>query len=336
MRQVAVCEDAGTGLRAVVAVDDVTLGPGLGGVRWRPYPDLDAATGEARRLARVMTLKHACADLPYGGAKSVLLQDGPAPATGEARTAQLLAFGRFVAGLGGVYVPGVDMGTSVDDLAVVGTVAGDVSCDRADPSPSTALGVYAGIGAALAAIDRDLAGAHVVVQGVGHVGRDLAERLAAAGARVTVADADGHRAATVARRVGGDVVAPSEACSVACDVLAPCATARVVDQAVARRLRCRVVAGGANDVLASREVATTLAGRGIVYVPDFVANAGGVVHIHATRSAWGADKLEASLSAIGDRVSSILDRARATGRTPLAVAEAMAADRLGHPVALPA
>jgi leucine dehydrogenase len=338
--QLTLCHDRASGLRAVIAIDDSTLGPGLGGVRWLPYPDEHAAENEACRLARVMTLKNACADLPYGGAKSVLLRDdfahGDDDVDGDARRhAQLRAFGRFVDRLGGAYIPGVDMGTSVKDLAEIGVVAHQVSCDHEDPSPWTALGVFAGIRATLSAIGTNLPGAHVVVQGTGHVGADLARRLAEAGCRVTVTDVDPVRAHAVAREIGGRVVDPKDALTTPCDVLAPCAIAKVIDRSTVANLQCRVVAGGANDVLATRDLAAMLAQRGTVYVPDFVINAGGVIQIHAERSGWGPDKLEESLLAIGDRVARIVSEADRSGRTPVAVAEEMASQRLGRPIALP-
>jgi leucine dehydrogenase len=336
--QLTRCHDRDSGLRAVIAIDDTTLGPGLGGVRWQAYPNERAAEDEARRLARVMTLKNACADLPYGGAKSVLVKD-PVDRDNESdapphRRDQLRAFGRFVDRLGGAYIPGVDMGTSVEDLAVIGMVAGEVSCDHEDPSPWTALGVFAGIRAALSCAGRDLTGAHVVVQGAGHVGADLARRLAVAGCRISVADVDSIRARAVAQEVGGRVVDPEGVVTTPCDVLAPCALAKVIDRSTVDALQCRIVAGGANDVLATHDVAELLDQRGIVYVPDFVINAGGVIQIHARRSSWGADKLEGSLLAIGDRVSRIVTEADRTARTPVTVAEEMASHRLGRSIAL--
>ena len=341
--------DRESGLRAVVAIDDTTLGPGLGGVRWRDYPDAASAEDEARRLARVMTLKNACADLPYGGAKSVLLTDdlvrmhhgteGQAEAQAHRqahRRAQLRAFGRFVDRLGGLYLPGVDMGTSVADLAEIGTMAHEVSCDQADPSTWTALGVFAGISAALSCVGESLAGTRVVVQGAGHVGADLARRLAEVDCLVLVADIDPVRAHAVAREVGGRVVDPAAAVITPCDVLAPCAAGKVIDRSNVDALRCRVVAGGANDVLARRDVAALMVQRSIVYVPDFVINAGGVIDIHARRAAWGPDKLEGSLLAIGNRVEGIVREAQHSGRTPVAVAEELASQRLGRPLALAA
>jgi len=265
-QQVIRCQDEESGLRGVIAIDDTTLGPGLGGVRWLAYPSEQAAEDEARRLAHAMTLKNACADLPYGGAKSVLLRDdrrGADDAAGR-RRAQLRAFGRCVQRLGGTYIPG----------AVIGCVADEVSCQQLDPSPSTALGVFAGIEAALIGTGRRVAGARVVVQGVGHVGADLARRLAAGGADVTVADVDADRASSVAGEIGGRAVQPGAALTAACDVLAPCATAKVVDAATVGSLRCSILAGGANDVLATADMATALAARGVLYIPDFVINAG--------------------------------------------------------------
>jgi len=222
----------------------------------------------------------------------------------------------------------------VDDLAVIGMVAGEVSCDHEDPSPWTALGVFAGIRAALSCAGRDLPGAHVVVQGAGHVGADRARRLAVAGCRISVADVDSIRAGAVAQEVGGRVVDPERVVTTPCDVLAPCALAKVIDRSTVDALQCRIVAGGANDVLATHDVAELLDQRGIVYVPDFVINAGGVIQIHARRSSWGADKLEGSLLAIGDRVSRIVTEADRTAQTPVTVAEEMASDRLGRPIAL--
>ncbi len=335
VEQLTICQDRRTGLQAVIAVDDTTLGPGLGGIRWRPYSDMTAAAAEALRLARGMTLKNACADIPYGGAKSVICARPEGPPSGSDRIAQLESFGRFVARLGDAYVPGVDMGTSVDDLAVIGSVAPDVSCDRQDPSPMTALGVFAGIRAAVESGGGPLRGSRVLVQGAGHVGADLARRLAAAGCRLLVADTEETRAAAIATRTGATVVDPGSALDTECDVFAPCATARVIDGTALGRLRCRIVAGAANDVLAAPDLAEGLAARSIVYVPDFVISAGGVIHIHALRSGWGSDKLEGSLLAIGDRVRRILHEAERTGQSPVSVAETMASDRLGRPLALP-
>ena len=206
------------------------------------------------------------------------------------------------------------MGTSVADLAVIATVAPWVSCNHEDPSPATALGVFHAIAAAVRhVLGRDLSGVRVTVQGAGHVGSVLAGLLADQGAVVGVADVDARRADAVARqrrwrRRGGRRRAHARPC----DVFAPCASARVLRPRLDRELRCRLVVGAANDVLAERSCAERLADRGIVYVPDFVSNAGGVLQIHAERAGWDADRLDLSLAAVGRRTFDLLDEAETT------------------------
>jgi leucine dehydrogenase len=330
--RVAIAHDHATGMQAVIAIDDTTRGPGLGGVRWMPYPDLDAAVAEASRLARGMTLKNALAELPYGGAKSVILSHDD----GADRASVLRAFGRMVADLRGAYIPGVDMGTSIEDLAVIGSVGAEVACNHEDPSPWTALGAYAAIAAAVRHVDHsELDGHRVVVQGAGHVGSSLALRLADAGVEVLVTDIDPDRSERVATSVGGRAVEPEEALAISCDVLAPCAQARVITPANAPILGARIVAGAANDMLSERSCAAELAGAGITYVPDFLLNAGGVIHIHAIRSGWDRRRLGEAVMEIGIRTGEVLERADASGRSPLDIAEEMATDRLGHPVSVP-
>jgi leucine dehydrogenase len=323
--QLVICRDRGTGMRAVIAVDDTRRGPGLGGVRYRPYGSITAAAREAQRLAEAMTRKHAAAGLPYGGAKAVILDNGLV----ADREQIMLAFGGFVARLAGTYIPGVDMGTTVADLAAIATVAPDVACHDEDPSPWTAMGVWAAIGAAVTGERAgDLSGVKVVVQGAGHVGASLASQLHASGADVVVADVDVARARLVAERVDGVAIAAGAVLDEPCDVLSPCAVARVVDAETVARLRCRWVVGAANDTLASEDVATLLAARGIAYVPDFVVNAGGVIHIHALREGWSTERLSEEVLRVGDRVARIVDEAARDGRTPLDVAERLVAAAL--------
>ncbi len=320
------CEDPSTGLRGIIVVDDTTLGPALGGVRWKAYPSEAAAARECRRLAAGMTLKNAAADLPYGGGKSVIIDDG----TPVDRDAVLRAFGGFVAGLDGAYIPGVDMGTTIDDLAVVGTVAPDVACSSSDPSPWTALGTWAAIRSAVRHSDgaATLAGVTVAVQGTGHVGASLARLLARDGADVIVADVDAARAREIADEVGGRAIGADEILTSACDVLAPCAVARVIAADSIGTLRCRIVAGAANDLLADADCADQLEQRGILYVPDFLANAGGVIHIHALRAGWDETRLHEAVLRIGDRVDRTLDDAASSALTTLAAAEGLARKRI--------
>jgi leucine dehydrogenase len=334
--QLTLCHDRATGLSAAIAVDDTTLGPGLGGVRWMPYPSLDAAVEEACRLSRVMTLKNALAEIPYGGAKSVMVRPTTGLVEPSVRHAQLLAFAGAVRRLGGAYIPGVDMGTSVADLAVIATVAPFVSCNHQDPSPATALGVFHAIAAAVRHTwGRSLSGVRVTVQGAGHVGGALADLLAEQGAVIGVADIDPLRADTVARRVGGVVVATEDATTRGCDVFAPCASARVLRADAIPSLRCGIICGAANDVLAERRDAELLAARGIVYVPDFVSNAGGVLQIHAERAEWESERLTLGLAALGARTFDLLDESAASHALPLHVAEGWVSARLGRTVTIP-
>jgi leucine dehydrogenase len=319
--QLSCCYDPTTGLRAVIAIDDTTLGPGLGGVRYAVYSDEWHAIEEATRLATAMTLKNAVAGVPYGGAKCVILADR----SQVDRAAVMRALGRFIARHGGDYVPGVDVGTTVGDLAEVARVASDVACHDADPSPWTALGVLAAIRAAVAhECGTGLTGVRVAVQGAGHVGSELVRLLRADGAEVSVADIDPTRAVGVATLHDARVVDPDAILSEPCDVLAPCAMGRVLDDASVALLRCKIVAGAANDTLASHDVAFTLAERAIRYVPDFVANAGGVIQIHALRSGWDDGRLTEAVAAIGDRVTKLLTAAEDRGVPPLEAAEALA------------
>lgn len=327
--QVIACHDRATGLRAVIAIDNTTLGPGFGGTRWRPYASPEAAVIEAQRLAAAMTLKHACADLPYGGAKSVILADGPAAPQGDERRAALLAFGEFVARTNGAYIPGVDMGTTPTDMRVIEERGGRAFCDEVDPGPYTARGVYAAMRAGVRhALQRDMDGVRVVVQGTGQVGASLARFAAADGAILSVADIDGARAQALADELGASVVDPHEAPFTDTDVFAPCAVARVLTADNASRVRAQVVAGAANDTLDSAEAGEALRAAGITVVPDFVANAGGVIQVHAGVVGWDESTLTEALEQIGGRVDGILAEAQERGVTPEQTARDLAAQRL--------
>lgn len=317
------CTDLELGLQGVIAVDDTTLGPGLGGVRFRSYPSIWAGAREAQRLARGMTAKNALAGLPYGGAKSVILDlSGPAR-TAAQRSALMHRFGEFVARLDGAYLPGVDMGTTGADLAEMGRAGAEATCSTEDPSPWTALGVFEALRAgATEGLGLDgLDGVHVLVQGVGHVGASLAAQLSDAGARVSLTDVDVDRAHAVAGPLGAEVIDPDAVVGFECDVWAPCATARVVSDTNVADLRCRMITGAANDTLVSDDVADRLAAAQILYVPDFVANAGGVIHIHGLRMGWDHDTIRTAVRGIGDRVLSLLDEAQVSGTTPLGAAD---------------
>lgn len=316
--QLVLCRDDAQGLRAVIAIDDTTLGPGLGGVRCVRYPTDVAAITEAQRLAAAMTLKNAFAGLPFGGAKSVIM--APDPKTD--RRALMQRFGEFVIRTGGAYLPGVDMGTSVDDLQAMADVGAVVSCNAEDPSPWTALGVAASVRAAIEHVDRreGIAGARVLIQGAGHVGAALARDLAQDGAEIILADIDAGRAASVAAEIGATTVAADAVIETPCDVFAPCSVAKVITPEAVALLRCRIIAGAANDTLSTDGCAELMARRGIAYVPDFISNAGGVIHIHSLRANHSEERLRADVMQIGGRTRDVLEAAANSGQTPLHVA----------------
>lgn len=326
--QLVFCHDRDTGLRAVIAVDDTRLGPALGGVRMQPYANGLAAATEAHRLAAGMTLKNAAAGLPLGGGKSVIIADRALDPTERERV--MRSFGTFVAGLGGKYIPAVDMGTGIADLATVATGGARVACDASDPSPWTALGVCEGIRAAVAHtyVSHTLDGLRVVIQGAGHVGAELARLLADEGAHVLIADIDADRARAVAAAVGGEQIDANRALEMHCDVLAPCSVARVVDAETAHNLGCRILAGAANDQLANSATAHVLADAGVLYVPDFLINAGGVIQVYGTIENWTDDHVHTEVTRIGDRVAAVLDEAARDGILSLEAAIAHATRRL--------
>lgn len=330
--QVITCRDDSVGLRAVIAIDDTTLGPGFGGVRWRPYASTAEAVSEAQRLARAMTLKHALAELPYGGAKSVIIASGPVPAESSPERDRLMTrYAEFLARTAGSYIPGVDMGTLVSDMDLIRRAGARAFCADVDPGPYTATGVYAALRAGVRhGLGSGLEGVRVLVQGAGHVGANLARYAARDGAAVLVADVDEDRARSLAQEVGGEVVAPGSAAEEDCDVFAPCAVARVVTAQNVDRIRARVIAGAANDTLDSPFVAELLRRRGITYVPDFIANAGGVLQVHGGEVGWSEQELQDQLEAIGDRVASVLRDADARGMTSVEAALARAEARLSQ------
>jgi glutamate dehydrogenase/leucine dehydrogenase len=324
--QVVFCHDAASGLRSIIAIHDTALGPALGGVRMWPYASEAEALEDCLRLAQGMTYKAAAADVNLGGGKSVIVGD---PAR-EKSEALLRAHGRFIQTLGGRYIPGIDVGTEQDDLRVMALEAERVSCIGGDPSPMTALGVLEGIRACLRAQDGsdDLAGVRVCVQGAGHVGSSLAEQLAAAGAHVLVADVDDARAGALAARVDGESVPAPDAVATECDVLAPCALGAVVDDRTVDRLRCRIVAGSANNVLAEPRHGDALAARGILYAPDYVVNAGGLVFLEEEILGHDAATARERVRGVGAQVARVIEPARRQCVSTARAATALAEERL--------
>lgn len=318
-------EDRSVGLDGVIVVHSTTLGPGAGGCRLWHYPDLDQAFTDAFRLAEGMSYKNAMAGLPFGGAKAVLRRpDGPFD-----RAALFAAFGRAVEALGGRYVTAEDVGTTVADmqdvaretrhvagLAAVGAAAGG------DPSPWTAAGVFGAIEAGAAfALDCDLKGLTVAVQGTGNVGGELCRRLADAGARLVIADVAPGRRDRLATILGARVVAADAIASVDCDIFVPCALGGILDEPAVAAMKATLVCGGANNQLAAPEVAAMLRDRGITYVPDYVANAGGIISVSAEYLGESAASVASRVAQIGPRVAAILEEASRRGLSPATVAD---------------
>jgi leucine dehydrogenase len=302
------------------------------------YADSRAAVRDALRLSRAMTFKSAVAGLPLGGGKGVImLPAGSAPRTGDDRRAVLLDFGETVQTLGGDYLTAEDVGTSEPDMQVIAEMTPHVtglSIERGgsgDPSPWTALGVEAAIRVALERVfgTASPAGRTIAVVGVGSVGGRLAELLAADGAQLLLADIDERRRA-MADRLGARWTDHESALTADVDVVAPCALGGVLDERTVPLLRCRAIAGAANNQLADDTVDGMLAARGILWVPDFVANAGGIINISVELEPEGYDpaRAEARVRAVGDTVRTVLDHAEATGSTPLAAAMEIAHRRV--------
>jgi glutamate dehydrogenase/leucine dehydrogenase len=319
----------------LAGVHSTALGPGFGGTRLKVYPDPTAAVADVLRLSRAMTFKNAVAALPFGGGKAVLAV--PSIPEGDRRRALLDTYGDLLVSLGGCYVTACDMNTTERDMDVLADRSPDVmgtSEQRGGSgtsAPDTARGVHQGIRAALRHVTGtdDPAGRSVVVQGAGAVGARLVELLADDGAAVVVADVDPARAEAAAARPGVTTVPAGREYDLDCDVFAPCATGGVLNAATIERLRCRIVAGAANNQLADPDDDERLAAAGILYAPDYVVNAGGVLHLAGyERLGWSADEMAARLAGIGDTLRGVLDTAEAEGITPAEAADRLAIARL--------
>jgi leucine dehydrogenase len=315
----------------LVCLHSTQLGPAMGGTRLKSYANPSDALEDALRLSAGMTRKLAVLGLPCGGGKAVLAV--PAVPNGDERRRLLERYGDLVASLGGTFVTGPDVNTGEADMDVIGERSPYVFCRSAarggsgDPSIHTALGVFHGIRAALERVlgSADLDGRTVLVQGAGSVGGKLARLLMDAGATVLVNDIDEERA----RGTGGVVVAPDAALETECDVYAPCALGATLNADSIPRLRCRIVAGAANNQLATPEDAERLHAAGILYAPDYVINGGGALHgIGLEQLGWDEETLERQVAGIADTLARVYDEAEAEGITTAAAAEQLAAQRL--------
>lgn len=319
--------DRASGLRSIIAIHNTRLGPALGGCRCVAYPSTQAALNDVMNLSRAMSYKAAMAGLPLGGGKAVIM----APPRIENRKALFEAYGRFIEELGGRFISSVDSGTGVQDMDAAARHTQFVrsTSNRGDPSPSTALGVRRGIEAAVKfKLKQDsLADIHVTIQGAGHVGYCLAKELHALGARLTMCDVNSAAIERCVAEFGVNVVNPDLIYSIAADVFAPCALGGPINDTNVGRLNVKIVAGAANNVLADIKHAQTLKERDILYAPDYVINAGGLMQV------WIEDPAELNKKVLGiyDTLLKLFDRAATMNTTPEKVTDHMADEILyGH------
>jgi leucine dehydrogenase len=326
--------DESTGTWMLVCIHSTHLGPAMGGTRMKTYGEPAKALEDGLRLAAGMTRKLAVLGLPCGGGKAVLAV--PSVPTGDERRRVLERYAELVDSLGGTFVTGPDVNTGEADMDVIGARTRHVFCrsvgngGSGDPSIHTALGVFHGIRATLAHAfgSEDPAGRTVLVQGAGSVGAKLAARLTEAGATVLVSDVDEERA----RATGAETVPPDSALETECDVYAPCALGATLNARSIPKLRCRVVAGAANNQLATDEDGDRLRAQGILYAPDYAINGGGALHgIGLEHLGWDAEQLEQEVAGIGTTLSRIYDEADAEGIPTHEAAERLAAERLREP-----
>ncbi|HEY0326139.1 MAG TPA: Glu/Leu/Phe/Val dehydrogenase dimerization domain-containing protein [Allosphingosinicella sp.] len=328
--------DRDSGLKAIIAMHSTAVGPAAGGTRFWHYPDPNQAVADVLRLSRGMSYKNAMAGLKLGGGKAVILA-GPE----RAKTPEMLAaFGKAVDRLGGNYVTAEDVGISVADIVAIAEQTKYVSglpvaegSVGGDPGPHTSYGVYLGVrAAAKRALGKDsLAGLHIAIQGAGSVAGGVARLAAKDGARISIADIDQARVQKVASEVGGTVVSTDEIMTLEADILSPNALGAILDEKSIADLRVPVVAGGANNQLARKEDGDRIHARGILYAPDYVINAGGIINVATEYLKDGdQDEVRRRIEKIPGRLEEIWAESAATGTNPAAVADAMAQRLIGR------
>jgi leucine dehydrogenase len=332
--KVVFCNDNASGLRAIIAIHDTSLGPALGGVRMLPYGSESEALNDVLRLARGMTYKAAVSGVGLGGGKSVVIGD-----PSEQKSPALLeALGRFIESMGGEYIAGQDIGTDSRDMAVIRGVTRHVSCvsreagGAGDPSYATAYGVTCGIRAVVTALEgsNDLSGRHIAIQGLGHVGYFVARYCQEAGARLTVCDVAEEPLQRAVEELGATPVRPDEIYDVECDVFSPCSIGGVVNDDTLPRLRCRAIAGAANNVLGEPTHGKRLMERGIIYGPDYLVNSGGLIRCEQEVVGGPTDDegILPKVSQIYDQTLKVIQSAEEQGISTEEAADRLAEERL--------
>lgn len=320
-----------TGLKAIIAIHSLKHGPAIGGCRLVPYMSTDDALEDALRLAYMMSLKAAISNLPHGGAKAVLIK----PKKIKDREAYMESFGDIINALGGRYVTAVDSGTTIADMDIIAKRTSFVSCtsspnDNGDPAPHTAFGVRRAIEAAVEfKLNRNnLDGIHILIQGVGHAGYHLAKEVSSLGARITICDINAFVLERCADEFKATICAPEDIYGIPADVFAPCALGAILNLSTIERLQVPIIAGSANNQLAHHQYGVMLHDRGILYAPDFVINAGGLIYAACMYDHGDPDKSHAQVSDIYSIVMDIFMRSQQENRATSQVAEAIALEKL--------
>ena len=321
-----------SGLRAIIAIHDTTLGPAIGGVRMRTYSGEEEAIDDALKLSRSMTYKAAGAGVNFGGGQTVVIGD-PRKDKSEALSR---ALGRFIDGLGGRYIAGQDVGTTVDDMDYMRMetkyVVGIPSSrgGSGDPSPVCAFGVVRGLEACCSVMKGtdDLGGMHIVVQGLGNAGSRIVDMLMERGSRLTVSDVDEDALRRITQRHRVDVVDPDKIIDVECDVFCPCALGGIISRETVGRLKCGIVAGAANNQLADEESGTMLHERGILYAPDYIINAGGLINVADEIYGYDQDRALRKTGAIKEVLLKVFASAKEQGIPTNLAADRFAQERI--------
>ncbi len=325
LNELHVTQDTATQLRAFIAIHNTRLGPALGGCRFIPYENETKALHDAIRLAQGMSYKAALAGLPLGGGKAVILH----PKNLIDRTALLRKFGEFIESLGGRYITSVDSGTSPMDMDIVAHTTSYVTATshrNKDPSPNTALGVFNGIKCAVShqLQEDNLHNITICIQGLGHVGSILAMLLKKAGAKLIISDINPNRTKKIAKLYDAQIVAPEEIHKIPCDVFAPCAYGNIINETTVSELKCSIVAGAANNPVVSTAITSALHETGILYAPDYVINAGGLIMVGMEKLGYSAADIERKTLAIADTLESIFKCSQQTQESTDMIANAIA------------
>jgi len=327
--QLIFCQDRATGLKAIIGIHDTTLGPALGGTRFWNYETEEEAIIDVLRLSRGMTYKNAAAGLNLGGGKTVIMGDPE-----KLKTEELLrVFGKYVEGLNGRYITAEDMNIGTQDVAYINMETDHVvglEGKSGNPSPVTAYGTFRGILAAANEVfgSDDLTGKVVAVQGLGAVGYNVCRHLHEAGAKLIVTDIKKSNIERVVNDFGATAVAPDEIFSVECDIFAPCAMGAVINDFTIDQLKCKIVAGAANNQLAEEKHGQMLKDKGILYIPDYVINAGGVINVYEELQGYNKERAMNRAANIYNAVKKVIEISKRENITTAAAADRMAEERI--------